>query len=441
MSIIKSAMRTAAAIFRNSLYRNSFYLLMSSVLNAASGFVFWVIAARLYSSDQVGIGSALTSALTLLGFIGTLGLGMGIIRFLPELKDKRTLLNSSFSVALVVSLAVALIFAAGTPVWSPKLLSLRTDALKMAGFACFVIASSFGTLAISVFIGFRKAHYAVFYTLVTLADLPLVFIFSHTGSAYGILAAWGISETIAACFVFLYCFPRLLQDYSPVPRIRMGLLKSMVSFTFVNFIGELLRMLPGMLLPLIVVDILGASENAYFYVSWTMAGVALLVPMMTSLTLLAEGSEAGTRLGTHIRRSLKMNLFILVPVLAVLCIFGDKILLIMGRQYSSAGGKLLWLLAPAAIPAAINMLYVSILRVEKKLGLIMLVTGTVAAITLALSWVLIPRMGLTGVGVGWLSGQAGVAAVTGVRLVQRMKSEAPVLAPDATGQAPDSKPE
>jgi len=84
---------------------------------------------------------------------------------------------------------------------------------------------------------------------------------------------------------------------------------------------------------------------------------------------------------------------------------------------------------------------VSILRVEKKLGPIMLVTGTVAAVTLALSWVLIPRMGLTGVGVGWLSGQAGVAAVTGIRLVQRMKSEAPVLAPDATGQAPDGKPE
>ena len=62
---------------------------------AILGFVFWVVAARLYSTENVGLGAALISANQLLSFIGTVGLGFGIIRFLPDTEDKARLLNGS----------------------------------------------------------------------------------------------------------------------------------------------------------------------------------------------------------------------------------------------------------------------------------------------------------------------------------------------------------
>jgi len=408
------------------------YLLVHSAANSAIGFVFWIIATKLYTSDQVGIGSALTSAMTLLAFVGTLGLGMGIIRFLPELSNKKGLLNTSFTVSFLVSLVAAAIFVGGAPYWSPKLLFLRTEMPKLVGFAGLVVASSFGTLAISIFIGFRKAEYAIFYTLVNAMRLPLLFVFSGTNGSYAILLSWGLSEAVAVCFAFLFLFPRLLKGYAPIPHLDRRLLGTTVKFTSANFVGEVLRGTPSWVLPLIVVNVVGASENAYFYIAWTIAGAVLLVPVMTSLTFLAEGSQSGARLGVHIKNSLKLNLAILIPVVMVLCAFGGKILLIMGKEYSSAGAKLLWLLAPAAIPAALNMTYVGMARVEKRLGAIIAVMGAIAVITLGLSWLLIPRMGLMGVGVGWLAGQTSVAAVTGVGLARRLKSDVRLSATEGT---------
>jgi len=40
---------------RSSLYRNSYYLMMANAANAALGLVFWMLGARLYSADDVGV--------------------------------------------------------------------------------------------------------------------------------------------------------------------------------------------------------------------------------------------------------------------------------------------------------------------------------------------------------------------------------------------------
>ena len=38
---------------RDPLYRNSFFIMLSSITNAGCGFFFWMVAARLYSADKV----------------------------------------------------------------------------------------------------------------------------------------------------------------------------------------------------------------------------------------------------------------------------------------------------------------------------------------------------------------------------------------------------
>lgn len=110
------------------------YLLTQSVVNSATGFVFWAVAARLFTAEEVGIGYALTSTIISLAFFGTLGLGMGIIRFLPEVTSQKRLLNSALTVTLLASIVISLGFVSGVTVWSPKLLFLHTELLKAAGF-------------------------------------------------------------------------------------------------------------------------------------------------------------------------------------------------------------------------------------------------------------------------------------------------------------------
>lgn len=47
------------------LFRNAYFLMAGSITGAGSGFVFWRIAAWLYSSADVGIASAVISAMRL----------------------------------------------------------------------------------------------------------------------------------------------------------------------------------------------------------------------------------------------------------------------------------------------------------------------------------------------------------------------------------------
>lgn len=42
---------------RDPLYKNSVFMMLSSVTNAGFGFFFWMIAARLYSAEDVGLAS------------------------------------------------------------------------------------------------------------------------------------------------------------------------------------------------------------------------------------------------------------------------------------------------------------------------------------------------------------------------------------------------
>ncbi len=40
---------------RDPLYKNSIFLMISSIIGAGTGSVFWVIAARFYSAESVGL--------------------------------------------------------------------------------------------------------------------------------------------------------------------------------------------------------------------------------------------------------------------------------------------------------------------------------------------------------------------------------------------------
>ena len=152
---LRSPKKAIGSVLGVSLYRNSLYLLIQSVVNSATGFVFWVVAARLFAVEEVGVGYALTSTIISLAFFGTLGLGMGIIRFLPEVASQKRLLNSALTVTLLASIVISLGFVGGVNIWSPRLLFLHTELVKAAGFVFFVAASALGTIAMQTFIGFR----------------------------------------------------------------------------------------------------------------------------------------------------------------------------------------------------------------------------------------------------------------------------------------------
>ena len=68
--------------FKDPLFKNAYFLMFSSLTSAGSGFFFWLIAARFYSTADIGLASAIISAMGLISMLSLLGFDISLVRFL-----------------------------------------------------------------------------------------------------------------------------------------------------------------------------------------------------------------------------------------------------------------------------------------------------------------------------------------------------------------------
>lgn len=421
LRIICHPRQSLKQIYGVSFFRNAVYLMMNSGVNLLTGFVFWILAARFYTVAEVGYGSTLLSAMALLAFIGTLGFGFGIIRYLPVSDDKARLLNYSFTLAALATVAATAIFFIGLSLWSPKLVFVRQNPVFLAAFFIFTIASALHSMAQQAFMAFRRTGFALFQgTIFGILRLVLVVVLASFFGEFGMLAASGVSLAVSLGVCLLVFLPLILPHYRPLPSFRKQGVREIVPFSLANYIGEGLWSLPSWVLPIMILNVLGAEANAYFYMPWAVAGLLLAISLAISFSLFAEGSYEARGVSRDLKRGIKLIILLLVPTAAVLAIFGDKILLIFGGEYSAAGTQLLRLFIIAAFPVSLNLLYLSVARVEKRLKSIIWVNGVTAVATLVLSYITIDGLGIIGIGASWLAAQTGVALFTTTRLIQKV---------------------
>ena len=402
------------------LYANAGYLVADTVVVSLLGFAFWALAARLYTPVQVGLASATIAAVLLLARLSGLGFGYGLIRFLPSAGERAsTLINSCFTVAGLTSLVAALIFVAGLNLWSPALLYIRDPGLFIF-FVLLTIAYTLFLLIDQAFIARRRAKFVLFKNAAAgmvkiVAAIALVAFLS----AFGVIISLGLAIFVTLAVALLWFLPRAQQGYIPIPLVSKKAVKDMTHFSLGNYIAELLWFAPLMLFPLMVVNTLGAETNAYFYIPWAIAQMLFAIPMAVSYSLFAEGSHNEYLLRSNTLKSVKLCLLILVPVIAALFTLSDKLLLLFGNSYCESGTTLLRILAFSTIPVGINYIYLSVLRVEKNITGVILVSASIACTALGAGYILMTSMGLLGVGVGWIATQTLVAVIAALFLFRR----------------------
>lgn len=409
-------------LLRTPLYSNALYLMIANAFGALFGFAFWIIAARFYPVEAVGLASAVIAAMGLLAIFANLGLGYGLIRFLPQSGRKASsLLNSSFTISILASLLISGIFLSGLGFWSPALLFLRQEPALIAAFVVFTVAFTLKGITGEALVAERRAGFLLAREVIfNVLRLPLVILLAAVFHSFGIFGSWGISLWVALLFNILLFLPRVQPGYRPHFTIRREV-NEMLHFSFANYLSILFWGVPGFVLPIMVINLLGAELNAYFYIAWMIGGTLAMVATTTSMSLFAEGSYEEERLGLNVRRSLKLIFLILVPAVILVLAFADKVLLAFGSSYSESATTLLRILTLSTLPLAINTVYLYIKRVEKKLTILIAVTAFLAISTLALSYVLLPMMGITGTGIAWLISQGVMALVIVAGFVKRQR--------------------
>ena len=108
----------------------------TTLVTSALGVAFWLVAAHNFSQAAVGVASAAVAAMTLLGFMGTLGLGTLLMGELPRRKaGHRSLLNAALMINVVAGLGLGLGFALIAPLLSSNLGALGESLPSTAFFA------------------------------------------------------------------------------------------------------------------------------------------------------------------------------------------------------------------------------------------------------------------------------------------------------------------
>ena len=395
-------------IMGDSLYRNSIYLMISSGVMAVFGFFFWLICARLFPAEQIGLATTIISLMGLVASFSVLGLGTGLIRYLPNSKDKNKMINTSFTVVALTAIIISCIILIGIEKFSPRLIFIKENIIFSFAFIFFMILQSLNSMIESVFIAFRKAKFVlVKNTVFSVLKLGMPFIFIAFG-AFGIFSSYMSASLIGFGVVFLILIFKF--HYNPKFVFYDSVILKMGKYSFGNYVAGFIGGLPLMLLPLIITNILHPETTAYYYMAMMIATLLFVIPGATNNSLFAEGSHDERGLKKNVIKSIWIITILLIPAILITILFGGHILLAFGKEYSAQGFNFLKLMALSGILVSINSIFGSVFRIRKKI-LGILVASIISAITiLGLSYLFIHQgRGLIGIAYAYIIGQAVVA--------------------------------
>ncbi|CAD5243352.1 lipopolysaccharide biosynthesis protein [Thermococcus camini] len=383
---------------KNPLYRNSLYISLSMMVTAAAGFLFWNVAARLYSPSDVGTASAVISAISLVFTISMLGLNFSMIRFYPRYGER--VIGSALAATLAASLAVSTAYAllAGRMGSFEGVFSAEFFAL----FALFSLASTaYNVLAIYA-IARRKAEHSFVQSVLFSARFAFLFALVPLGTL-GIVSSFGLGLLLGTVY-------GLASAGWVRPRLDTEFLRESLTFSVSNYVADLANMAPNYLMPTVVLTVLGSEEAAYFYIAFSVANLLMFVPNAVNTSFFVEGSHGLENVWRTLKRATLVSYAYLTAATGFVWFFGGLLLGLFGEEYM-AGLKLLKLMMLGSFLVVPVNFSVTILNIRKRVREVALLNVLKAGLFLGLSYALLGQMGIAGIGVAWIGAYGTVLAV------------------------------
>jgi O-antigen/teichoic acid export membrane protein len=423
-------------IFEDHLYRNSMFLVLSRLLNATAGFLFWVVAAKLYSITEVGTATALISSLGLIMLFSRFGFDFSLIRYVVN-ADKNKVFNTSLVITTIAAAIISLIYILGINILQVS------PSLKLSYGMLFILIAILNSIALitgNMFLALRKGQYFFIQTVLICLRVFLLFPLANLKS-FGIFLALGTCYVLSFIFSLWVLHKEVKINFLEIDR---PFIKESFKFSIGSFISNILMEAPILILPIMVLHLLGQAQTAIYYIAMTIGNLALIVPYALSVSLFVEGSH-GQPLKQNIFRACTTAYLFLIPIIVIISLWGKNILALISQEYVEAY-DLLFLVIIASSFAVIYMVFISVqnikMRVERniKFNLLrfFLLLGT--------SYYLIPKYNINGVGYAWLLThviltlliaatllKAGLMKILGQRKVECIEGDKIPMIPLTTG--------
>lgn len=415
---IRASTYRVLAYIKTPFYNNVYSLLALQVSGAFLGLFFWLIAARILSPGQVGIGTALVSSTMLVLNFADLGLDDGLAYHLPLCEDKQSLVNAYFSLSVITSLLFALAIFLLQPSLFPALSALQNSLFLIFSFFIGALVLHLSAMQDALFVAQRVSKYAFLKgLLINFLRIPVLFALLALGE-------WSLlTSLILVTLIGLVLYGRIyVKKVDLIHHYRINLLPKVwlpiMRFSFGNYLTGMMVSLPGTIIPLLILNLLGANANGYFYIAWILASMLDMVGRSFGVSLFVEGRAIPESLNHNIIRSILYSSLILLPVVLILVLYAAPMLSLFGSEYRVESAVLVRILAIGGIPMTLYGIAVGVLKAHGRIQAIILIGFVFVSLHLGGSWCGARLAGTTGIAWAIVIARVLSAALAGYLLLR-----------------------
>lgn len=402
------------------LLRGSAWMVSSVALGALTSAVFWMVAAHLHASADVGRASGLFTSVLFVCFATGMGLPVTLSRFSAEDgPDSASLLSWSLVLVGVVSSLAAMLYVVLVDSPATAVLNQRGWLFVLA-FALVTMGSALTVLVDVRLMVARRWRWALARVAsVGLCQLMLLAISHRLGAPDLALFLAAVGPIALSGFAGVALL-RTLEGHPYSLRSRPSRSRTILRYTSVNYVSTLALEAPRFGLPVIVLVNVSPSDNAHFYVAWAIVAVVLLVPAALAQVLLLESGRHGASDAGQLRRVAGAAVALMMIALLAATVLQGLVPAVYGSEYGRAG-RLVPLLMAAGIPWALTSVTLADARVRRDSLATLAITLALTATVLLPAVFLVPRHGIAGAVGPWLGGNVAAAAIALLVLCRRPK--------------------
>ena len=401
------------------LYANAYALIFNQFASAAMGMLYWAAAARLYSTEMVGQNTAIISTMLFLSALAELSLKAAMTRFVPRAgKQIVRLLIYTYVLNITAAMLVTIAFFALGRYFNFTFALLADTRLLPLLLLIAPITWTIFYVEDGILIGLREAKWVLYEnSIYNFSKIVILIIISLVSdNRYGVVASWFLPVPFLILlvngFIFFKFVPRYLAQSHTQPASITP--KQIASSVAGDHIGTIFAEACVRLLPLLVLNVLGKSANAYFYQAWLVGNTIYLIAYNMASSFSVEASSNLQQIAVFSRRILIQKGRLVVPLALGVLVLAPLVLRIFGEEYAENGTVLLRWLALAAFPMILNIWYLGYARVVGKIGKVIRNQAVMSILTLGLSYIGLPILGITSVGIAWFVAQTVVALIVGI---------------------------
>ncbi len=405
MTALRHPVAFVRGALKDPLLANSWLMLATTVLMAAAGGVFWVIAARIATPRDVGLASSLVTAGEALAVLAQLGLNISMVRVMQRSDRRSADVLMAVAVVSAAGVLAALAYVALLPTVAPDLGALLSWPWAALLFAVLVAGTGVNQLTDGLFLAIDRVSRNLVISGILMGVVKCVLPFVLVGSgALGLYNSVGIA-TLVAAVLSVASILRFLPDRTW--QLPSSAFRHSRGFARAGYIANNLYLLPQMVFPLLIINGVGAASSAHYFVGFQIVTLLNSVVYAISNSMYAESSRHPERVTAIVHQAGRHIVIFSGLGIVGLLVLSPFLLRVFGAEYAVNGTTTLRILTLGAIGVALNFWSAIRLRIARHQTAMVVVQLVTTAAMVGVAALVVER------GIEWVAATWGIGHLLG----------------------------